>query len=216
MKTREKILHTALELFNRYGVPNVTLRRIAAEMNISQGNLNYYFKKREDIIEALYYQLLEVFNEEKGKLDTEKMDMRFVFDSTRAGMEALFRYRFLMIDFNQNMRENPKLHAQFKQLEEIRKVTYLKSFEMAIAAGIMRLPAYPGEYEGLNERIRVFSDYWIASAEVYGELSLEQESPGRTAAKYHKLLVETFFAYFTPQAQQDFVALLSQGTEGIS
>ena len=67
MKTRDKILQTALNLFNQHGVPNVTLRRIAAEMFISQGNLNYHFKHREDIIEALYFQLLETFETEKVK-----------------------------------------------------------------------------------------------------------------------------------------------------
>lgn len=199
MKTREKILDTARTLFNKYGVPNVTLRRIAGEMGISQGNLNYHFKHREDIIEALYYQLLEVFNTEKAKLDTEKMDIQFVLDSTKAGMSALFEFRFLMIDFNQNMRENPKLHEHFKQLELIRKQTYLYSFNIAIDAGIMRGPAFKDEYEGLNERIRVFSDYWIASAAVYEE---PEES---TVDKYHGLLVEMFFPYFTREAQREFL-----------
>lgn len=199
MKTKDKILQTALNLFNQHGVPNVTLRRIAAEMFISQGNLNYHFKHREDIIEALYFQLLEVFNEEKGKLDTEEINFQFVMDSTRAGMEALFKYRFLMIDFNQNMRENPKLHAHFIQLEEIRKQTYLHSFNLAIDAGVMRAPAFKGEYEGLNERIRVYSDYWIASATVYNE---PEES---TVDKYHNLLVEMFFPYFTKEAQREFL-----------
>ncbi len=199
MKTRDRILHTALQLFNTHGVPNVTLRRIAAEMKISQGNLNYHFKLREDIIEALFFQLMEVFNEEKGKLDTEEMNFQFVLDSTRAGMEALFRYRFLMIDFNQNMRENPKLHEQFIVLEQIRKQTYLYSFTLAINAGVMRAPAFPTEYEGLNERIRVFSDYWIASAAVYNE---PEES---TVDKYHGLLVEMFFPYFTKDAQREFL-----------
>ena len=199
MKTRDKILLTALNLFNEFGVPNVTLRRIAGEMNISQGNLNYHFKHREDIIEALYFQLLEVFNEEKGKLETEEMNFQFVMDSTRAGMEALFRYRFLMIDFNQNMRENPKLHQHFIELEGIRKQTYLHSFNLAIDAGVMRAPAYKGEYEGLNERIRVFSDYWIASAAVYNE------PVETTVDKYHTLLVEMFFPYFTKEAQREFL-----------
>jgi AcrR family transcriptional regulator len=199
MKTRDKILQTALNLFNQHGVPNVTLRRIAAEMFISQGNLNYHFKHREDIIEALYFQLLEVFNEEKGKLDTEEINFQFVMDSTRAGMEALFRYRFLMIDFNQVMRENPKIHEHFKQLEEIRRTTYLYSFDLAIKAGIMRAPAFEGEYNGLNERIRVFSDYWIASAAVYNE---PEET---TVEKYHNLLVEMFFPYFTKDSQREFL-----------
>lgn len=199
MKTRDKILQTALNLFNQFGVPNVTLRRIAAEMFISQGNLNYHFKHREDIIEALYFQLFETFEAEKAKLDTEKMDFQFVLDSTKAGMEALFKYRFLMIDFNQNMRENPKLHEHFIQLEKVRKTTYLYSFDLAIKAGIMRAPAFEGEYDGLNERIRVFSDFWIASAEVYNE------PPEHTVDKYHNLLVEMFFPYFTREAQREFL-----------
>mgnify|MGYP000882750780 CR=1 FL=1 len=199
MKTRDKILQTALNLFNQHGVPNVTLRRIAAELFISQGNLNYHFKHREDLIEALYFQLLEVFNEEKAKLDTAEINFQFVLDSTRSGMEALFRYRFLMIDFNQNMRENPKLHEQFIQLEEIRKQTYLHAFNLAIDAGIMRAPAFKGEYEGLNERIRVYSDYWIASAAVY------KEPEETTVEKYHNLLVEMFFPYFTKEAQREFL-----------
>lgn len=199
MKTRDKILQTALNLFNKHGVPNVTLRRIAAEMFISQGNLNYHFKHREDIIEALYFQLLDAFNAEKEKLDTEEINFQFVMDSTRSGMEALFRYRFLMIDFNQNMRENPKIHEHFIQLEAVRKQTYLHSFNLAIDAGVMRAPAFKGEYEGLNERIRVFSDFWIASAAVYNE---PEET---TVDKYHNLLVEMFFPYFTKEAQREFL-----------
>lgn len=199
MKTRDKILQTALNLFNKHGVPNVTLRRIAAEMFISQGNLNYHFKHREDIIEALFFQLMETFEAEKSRLTNEQMDFQFILNSTKKGMEALFNYRFLMIDFNQNMRENPKLHEHFKQLEEVRKQTYLFAFNLAIQAGIMRAPAFEKEYEGLNERIRVFSDFWIASAEVYNE-------PMEGAVdKYHNLLVEMFFPYFTKEAQREFL-----------
>lgn len=199
MKTRDKILHTALNLFNEQGVPNVTLRQIAAAMFISQGNLNYHFKHREDIIEALYFQLFEVLELEKSRLDTEVMNLQFVLDSARIGMEVLFNYRFLMIDLNQNMRENPKLHAHFIQLEQIRKQTYQHAFNLAIQSGVMRAPAFEHEYEGLNERIRVFSDFWLASAAVY------DEPQDQTVAKYHNLLVELFFPYFTREAQREFL-----------
>lgn len=200
MKTREKILETALRLFNEHGVPNVTLRRIAAELGISQGNLNYHFKKREDIIEALYYQLLVVFEEEKAKLDTHEMDIAFIFTSTRSGMEALYRFRFLMIDFNQNMRENPAIHQHFIQLEQIRKVTYLKAFDIAIRKGIMRPPEFELEYEHLVDTIRVFSDYWIASSEIYREPS------AIVVDKYHNLLTELFYPYFTKPAKAAFLS----------
>lgn len=57
--TKQKILIKSLELFNSKGVSKTSLRTIADEVEISVGNLQYHFKKREDIIEALYFQLVE-------------------------------------------------------------------------------------------------------------------------------------------------------------
>jgi len=202
MKTKDKILYTALQLFNRYGVPNVTLRRIATEMGISQGNLNYYFKKREEIIEALYYQLLVKFEEEKAKLDMSAINMKFIIESNKAGMESLYQFRFLMIDFNQIMRENPKIHAHFIELEKIRKATYLKSFEFAIALGYIRPPEFENEYENFADRIRIFGDSWIASEYVYH--FDEQEN---AVSKNQNLLVEMFYPYFTESAKKEFLEL---------
>ena len=60
--TKQKILSQSLHLFNSHGVSNVSLRMIADQSGISVGNLQYHFKKREDIIEALYFQLVENLN----------------------------------------------------------------------------------------------------------------------------------------------------------
>lgn len=50
--TRERIIQTSIELFNKKGIPNVTLRRIASEAKISIGNLTYHFKRKEDLLRA--------------------------------------------------------------------------------------------------------------------------------------------------------------------
>lgn len=52
-QTKEDILITARDLFNRYGYSNISMRDIAKELDISVGNLTYYFKKKEDLIEEV-------------------------------------------------------------------------------------------------------------------------------------------------------------------
>ncbi|WP_240510954.1 TetR/AcrR family transcriptional regulator [Algoriphagus antarcticus] len=47
LKTKEKILLTAIKLYNPSGVQIITSRHIAAEMGISHGNLDCHYKTKE-------------------------------------------------------------------------------------------------------------------------------------------------------------------------
>ena len=53
MKTRDRILLTALTLFNKHGENAVTSVDIALELDISPGNLYYHFKGKESMVVAL-------------------------------------------------------------------------------------------------------------------------------------------------------------------
>lgn len=54
--TKEKILHFAKDAFYQNGYHATQLKSIAALADLSLGNLNYYFKKKDDLVEEIYRQ----------------------------------------------------------------------------------------------------------------------------------------------------------------
>ncbi|NON38996.1 TetR/AcrR family transcriptional regulator, partial [Klebsiella pneumoniae] len=56
MKTRDRILECALQLFNQQGERSVSTNHIAAHMEISPGNLYYHFPNKQAIIALLFSQ----------------------------------------------------------------------------------------------------------------------------------------------------------------
>lgn len=51
--TRDRILSTATALFNRKGLANVSIDEVALETGISNGNLNYHFRRKQDLVRAV-------------------------------------------------------------------------------------------------------------------------------------------------------------------
>ena len=54
MRTEEKIILKAIELYNKAGFYNINSRDIAKELQISHGNLEYHYKTKEVILSSVF------------------------------------------------------------------------------------------------------------------------------------------------------------------
>ena len=201
MKTKDKILVTALELFNREGLKDVTLRQIAKAMNISQGNLNYHYRAKSHIVSALYFQLVERMNIEMSQLVKNQPIISFLSESSLVSMRVLYEYRFITKDLYAVLDSDDELKQHYVGLQEMRKQQFLMLFKNMIEEGLLRSKELNNEYERLYERMNILGDNWINAAAL---LRANDES---VVDYYHSLLFEVIYPYLTEKGKTEFKKL---------
>ncbi len=112
-RTAERILEVTLDLFNRFGEPNVSTTLISSELNISPGNLYYHYPAKEELVTALFNRyeaaLDELLDAAPGVHDVE--DAWFFMHTL---FELVWQYRFLYRDLNDLLSKNRKLETHIK------------------------------------------------------------------------------------------------------
>ena len=112
-RTAERILEVTLDLFNRFGEPNVSTTLISAELGISPGNLYYHYPAKDELINALFdrYEagLNQLLNAASDVTDVE--DGWFFMHSL---FELIWQHRFLYRDLNDLLSKNRRLEMQFQ------------------------------------------------------------------------------------------------------
>lgn len=162
--TKKEILNTALKLFNQYGFSEVTIRMIAKEMNISSGNLNYHFKKREDIFEALYFEMVAHFDKRVEDLTIIDFTLSKIENDIKESMLKMLDYKFFWTDIYRLIEANPKVKKHFKEayLKRINGCFFL--FDQLISNKIMKSIDSLEEKEYLAERMVQYGNTWLYSS----------------------------------------------------
>lgn len=189
---------TALELFNKEGLKDVTLRQIAKAMNISQGNLNYHYRAKSDIVSALYFQLVDRMNIEMSQLVQNQPIMSFLSKSSLISMRVLFEYRFITKDLYAVLDSDEELKQHYVGLQKMRKQQFLMLFENMIEGGLLRPEELNNEYERLYERMNILGDNWINAA------ALLRDNSKSIVDYYHSLLFEVIYPYLTERGKEEF------------
>lgn len=205
MTTKEKILAKALELFNKKGVETVTSRQIAMALEMSQGNLCYHFPKKEDLIIALYEQLVSAFDKAYEKLTPDELSIRLFFELAAISNQYFIDYKFLMLNFVQIMRWYPKIKAHYQELTLRRNEQFLTLIYAFKAADLLKEEAYKGQYVQMMEQFMILNNFWLSHAEI-----LFQGKAEKKVTHFNQLVSAFIFPYLTEKGQVQYTTITSQ------
>lgn len=159
-RTRERILETALRLFNDEGVPNVTTADIADELNISPGNLYYHFHNKDEIIHALFETFEKRMEDQLLAPGERAPDVEDLWFMLHLLFETMAQYRFLYRDLEQIVSHDHKLAAHFGRIIDHGTRVVKALCEAMVSVGTMR--ASTREIEAIGQNVALVTTYWIS------------------------------------------------------
>jgi AcrR family transcriptional regulator len=158
-RTAERILEVTLDLFNRFGEPNVSTTLISAELNISPGNLYYHYPAKDELINALFdrYEsaLGELLNASDGVRNVE--DAWFFMHTL---FELIWQYRFLYRDLNDLLSKNRRLETHFQWVLKNKTHAVRSLLDGMSRSGAVQIDAR--EVEATATSMVVVLTYWLS------------------------------------------------------
>lgn len=159
LSTRERILDTCLRLFNESGPAAVTTAEIARTVGINEGNLYYYFKKKEDILFALFEQFEDALNAVANAPQSTAHEGDPGLAYLKQWFRLMWEWRFFYRDGATIKRMAPKLRAKNMKLTDRGQADIKRALQEMVGKGL--LSASTEEIDRLVVNAWIISSYWL-------------------------------------------------------
>jgi AcrR family transcriptional regulator len=205
-RTAERILEVTLDLFNRFGEPNVSTTLISAELNISPGNLYYHYPAKDELINSLFDRYERSLNELLHAADNVRNveDAWFFFHTL---FELIWTHRFLYRDLNDLLSKNRRLetHFQFVLKNKSRAV-------QSVLDGLARdsgLSLSPRDMAPVATSMVVVLTYWLSYEYVRDpRRALEPDNAGAAMVRGAFHVLSMLMPYLEPTQKQHLLGLV--------
>lgn len=160
MKTREKIVYGALELFNRHGERSITTNHIAEHVEISPGNLYYHFRNKQEIVREIFtlyaQELLERFAPVQGQQESLTL-LKHYLDSI---FTLMWKYRFFYANLPEILSRDEQLHEQYIQVQEKLQANLVAIMQEFVELDLLSLEKT--ELTSLVRTLHLIASSWLA------------------------------------------------------
>jgi len=175
MKTKDKIVETAIQLYNENGFSNITSRHIARKIKISHGNLEYHFPNKESLLFAIYEQMREEISSFYTGQDKEASSPVEHLHKLLVRLEEFqWKYKFFNLDVLEISRNYEKVNLLLKDTLQIRKTQMSGLFQRFISEQYMKPEPVAGYYYRIQHTIRILITFWNSQEVVLSNFDFNQ------------------------------------------
>lgn len=153
---KQEIIQVAKKLFNERGYNEVSTQDIANAMGISKGNLNYHFKRKEDIIEAVVEEMHSHYVKPEPPATLEELN-EFFLRSQKVVKENAFYFWH----YTQLAQTSEKIKNIQSKVIKNNDALFLEAFKLLNENGSFRNEEYSGQYKQLIQAIMLICTHWI-------------------------------------------------------
>ncbi|GAA0352751.1 TetR/AcrR family transcriptional regulator [Bacillus horti] len=168
-KTKDKIIQTAVKLFNESGTGAISTNHIAKELGISPGNLYYHFQNKEEIIRAIFESMISDWDSLWLLPPADWLpSLDDLIAVIRLSLRLEWKYRFFYRELILLIKHDTKLKEAHQHIQQQRMVEQKEFFQAFINAGILSLPESSKDVDSLLTSCWIISNYWLSFVEVSG------------------------------------------------
>lgn len=147
--TRERILDTALDLFNDKGSHQVTTNHIADAMGISPGNLYYHFKNKAHIIREILARLIDRFDSILTSDQERPSGPDLLVSFFDRSADLIHAFRFIYVELAALMNRDDQFKQMYQAIKARRAAEFELLFDAVSAMGVFQRPISSQERDAL-------------------------------------------------------------------
>ncbi|MUK77072.1 TetR family transcriptional regulator [Aliivibrio fischeri] len=163
MKTKDRIIHGALTLFNENGERSVTTNHIAAHLEISPGNLYYHFRNKEEIISGIFdnyaRELKTRFQPMAEDQQSNMPSVQVMLSYLDSIFELMWNYRFFYANLPDILSRDDALKLKYTKAQQALNENLIAIMNSFRDSGLIDLE--DDELQALTKTLHLVASCWI-------------------------------------------------------
>lgn len=157
MDTKQKIVSTAIQIFNKNGFGAISLNDIAKSMGVSRGHIAYHFKDKDALLEYIATDMWNQLDLERAK------SLSFPsFENLTKMMQVFMKYyeQYAFIFMDAQVTAHPLLQPMIEQKTKEAIEDNMRTIAFSVELGNMNPEPFEGAYYNLAVQFWMVSFFW--------------------------------------------------------